>query len=152
HLRDGRRPPPDGRRARAEVLAQPLRAARALGSRRPGVRAGAARARRALPEPDARCLASAARGQGHVRGTGADSRRSGGGARLSPLTALAFALAGLHVGAHRILPVGYAPAWSPDGARIAYVTRGDLWVADADGTHRSELVEKADQPAWSPNG
>jgi hypothetical protein len=51
-----------------------------------------------------------------------------------------------------VLPVGYAPAWSPDGARIAYVTRGDLWVADADGTHQRELVAHADQPAWSPNG
>jgi hypothetical protein len=58
----------------------------------------------------------------------------------------------LHVGAHRVLPVGYAPAWSPDGARLAYVTRGNLWVADANGTHRSELIANADQPAWSPNG
>jgi dipeptidyl aminopeptidase/acylaminoacyl peptidase len=32
------------------------------------------------------------------------------------------------------------------------VTRGDLWVADADGTHTRRLVAKADQPAWSPNG
>jgi hypothetical protein len=66
--------------------------------------------------------------------------------------ALLFALAGLHVGPHRILPVGYAPAWSPDGARIAYVSRGDVWTADADGTHRVRLVADADQPAWSPNG
>ena len=87
-----------------------------------------------------------------MRGAGADPRRGRGGARLSTLTALAFALAGLHVGAHRVLPVGYAPAWSPDGARIAYVTRGDLWVADADGNHTRRLVAKADQPAWSPNG
>jgi hypothetical protein len=71
---------------------------------------------------------------------------------VNGLAALAFALAGIHVGAHRVVPVGYAPAWSPDGARIAYVTRGDLWVADADGTHRARLVAGADQPAWSPNG
>ena len=32
------------------------------------------------------------------------------------------------------------------------MTRGDLWVADADGTHRSLLVRRADQPAWGPNG
>jgi hypothetical protein len=68
------------------------------------------------------------------------------------LAALAFALAGIHVGAHRVLPVGYAPAWSPTAARIAYVMRGNLWVADADGTHRGELTIGADQPAWSPNG
>ena len=71
---------------------------------------------------------------------------------MNALAALAFALAGIHVGAARVLPVGYAPAWSPDGARLAYVTRGDLWVDDADGTHRALLVKGADQPAWSPNG
>ena len=93
-----------------------------------------------------------ARGQGHLRGTGADARRGGRRARVNGLAALAFALLGIHVGAHRVLPVGYAPAWSPDGQRIAFVTRGDLWVADADGTHTGELVADADQPAWSPNG
>jgi lysyl oxidase/WD40 repeat protein len=71
---------------------------------------------------------------------------------VNVLAALAFALAGIHVGAHRVLPVGYAPAWSPSAERIAYVTRGNLWVADADGTHRGELTTGADQPAWSPNG
>jgi hypothetical protein len=68
------------------------------------------------------------------------------------LASLAFALAGIHVGTHHVLNVGYAPAWSADGRRIAFVTKGDLWVADADGTHRSLLVPKADQPAWSPDG
>ena len=71
---------------------------------------------------------------------------------MNALAALAFALAGLHVGAHRVLPVGYAPAWSADGARLAFVVRGDLWVADADGTHASRLVRSADTPAWAPNG
>jgi hypothetical protein len=71
---------------------------------------------------------------------------------VNGLAALAFALAGVHVGAHRVLPIGYAPAWSPSGERIAYVTRGNLWVADADGSHRGKLVTGADQPAWSPNG
>ncbi|HXK13688.1 MAG TPA: lysyl oxidase family protein [Gaiellaceae bacterium] len=71
---------------------------------------------------------------------------------MSTLAALAFALAGIHVGAHRVLPVGYAPAWSPNGERIAFVTKSNLWVADADGTHRGELVPDADEPAWSPNG
>jgi hypothetical protein len=71
---------------------------------------------------------------------------------MSTLAALAFALAGIHVGADRVMPIGYAPAWSPSGERIAFVTKGDLWVADADGTHRGELVRDADEPAWSPNG
>ncbi len=51
-----------------------------------------------------------------------------------------------------MLPVGYAPTWSPDGARIAFVVRGDLWDADANGSHRRLLLKDADQPAWSPNG
>jgi Lysyl oxidase/WD40-like Beta Propeller Repeat len=71
---------------------------------------------------------------------------------MSALAALAFALAGIHVGGARLIPVGYAPAWSPDGARIAYVTRGDVWTMDTDGTHGVRLVARADQPAWSPNG
>jgi hypothetical protein len=71
---------------------------------------------------------------------------------MSGVAALAFALAGIHVGAHHVLNVGYAPAWSPDGQRIAFVVRGDLWDADADGSHRRLVVAKADQPAWSPNG
>ena len=71
---------------------------------------------------------------------------------MNGVAALLFALAGIHVGAHRILPVGYAPAWSPDGARIAYVSKGDLFTADADGTHAARIARHADQPAWSPNG
>src|SRR6201995_1171458 len=71
---------------------------------------------------------------------------------MNGLAALAFALAGIHVGAHHVLNVGYAPAWSPDGQRIAFVVRGDLWDADADGSHRRPVVAKADQPAGSPNG
>jgi hypothetical protein len=71
---------------------------------------------------------------------------------MTALAALAFALAGIHVGAERVLPIGYAPAWSPTGERIAFVTKGNLWVADADGTHRGELVRGADDPAWAPNG
>ncbi len=71
---------------------------------------------------------------------------------MSTLAALAFALAGIHVGADRVMPIGYAPAWSPTGERIAFVTKGNLWVADTDGTHRGEIVRDADDPAWSPNG
>jgi hypothetical protein len=68
------------------------------------------------------------------------------------VAAIAFALFGIHVGPHRVLPVGYAPAWSPNAERIAYVTRGDLWIADGDGAHRARLTKRADQPAWSPSG
>jgi hypothetical protein len=68
------------------------------------------------------------------------------------IAALAFALFGIHVGAHRVIPVGYEPAWTANAYRLAYVTRGDLWVADADGSHRSFLAADATNPAWSPNG
>jgi dipeptidyl aminopeptidase/acylaminoacyl peptidase len=71
---------------------------------------------------------------------------------MNALAALAFTLGGIHVGAHHVMHIGYAPAWSPSGARIAFVTKGDLWVADADGTHQGLLVAEANNPAWSPNG
>jgi hypothetical protein len=71
---------------------------------------------------------------------------------MNTLAALAFALAGIHVGGTRVLQIGYAPAWSPSGERIAFVTKGDLWVADADGRHRGLLVRDGTDPAWSPNG
>ena len=32
------------------------------------------------------------------------------------------------------------------------MTKGNLWVADVDGTHRGEIVRDAADPAWSPNG
>jgi hypothetical protein len=71
---------------------------------------------------------------------------------VTALAALAFALAGIHVGGHQVLGVGYAPAWSPNAMRLAYVTRGDLWVMDADATHRALLVRHADRPSWAPDG
>lgn len=48
-----------------------------------------------------------------------------------------------------------APAWSPDGTRIAYASDGDLMVMDADGgrTRRlTDLPTNEGTPAWSPDG
>ena len=57
-----------------------------------------------------------------------------------------------------------APAWSPDGTRIAFSrARGgvadfslfDIWTADADGGSPSRLTEsigRATSPTWSPDG
>src|SRR3546814_17655994 len=52
---------------------------------------------------------------------------------------------------------GVSPSWSPDGRRLAYVapaTGGlDVYVADADGKHRSALTRTPDVsdsgPKWS---
>jgi Tol biopolymer transport system component len=52
--------------------------------------------------------------------------------------------------------------WSPDSRRIAFIRAGAaagdaLWVADADGTNRHEIIAARDGihihwPAWSPDG
>src|SRR5690349_15950286 len=45
--------------------------------------------------------------------------------------------------------------WSPDGRRIAYVSGGQLWIADADGGNRVQLTRLnggATGPVWSPTG
>ena len=71
---------------------------------------------------------------------------------MKSLAVLAYALSGIHAGGQQVMPIGYAPAWSPDGARLAFVTRGEVWVADADGTHRALLVPRGADPAWAPDG
>jgi Tol biopolymer transport system component len=52
-----------------------------------------------------------------------------------------------------------SPAWSPDGKRLAFVSRRsgdyDLYVADADGTDPREFTRRGTDeiaPAWSPDG
>ena len=45
-----------------------------------------------------------------------------------------------------------APEWSPDGRRLAYLREGELWVADAGGSHRGRVAEGVVSAAWSPDG
>ncbi|MDQ3867675.1 MAG: hypothetical protein M3304_12755 [Actinomycetota bacterium] len=48
-----------------------------------------------------------------------------------------------------------SPAWSPDGARIAFVRDGHVAVMDADGRDVGVLTSgelKDSHPQWSPNG
>jgi hypothetical protein len=49
------------------------------------------------------------------------------------------------------------PRWSPDGAQLAYLDRGNLWVMNANGSHKTRLTNQAPaytdaRPSWSPNG
>ena len=46
---------------------------------------------------------------------------------------------------------GWPYSWSPDGSQIAYRNRFELWVADADGTNRTQLANQAYGPVWSPD-
>src|SRR5205814_10212939 len=44
------------------------------------------------------------------------------------------------------------PAWSPTGSRIAFASRGQIWVVDADGRNARALTRGAGErrdPSWS---
>ena len=61
-------------------------------------------------------------------------------------------------------PVDWAPAWSPDGRRLAFQSdratsatnpTDEIWLVDADGSHRLRLTRNAlddNHPVWSPGG
>lgn len=56
-------------------------------------------------------------------------------------------------------PVDAAPAWSPDGSRIAFVRwvadAPDIFIVNADGTRLLRLTDNPGQdfaPTWSPDG
>ena len=70
-----------------------------------------------------------------------------------------FTIASDGTGARRLIRSAYAPAWSPDGKSIAFVSRraGDeeVYVARADGSRvrRLTTIPGPDlSPAWSPDG
>ncbi len=50
----------------------------------------------------------------------------------------------------------HSPVWSPDGASIAFISRGTLHTMRADGSQMRELTDTAvslgDPPIWSPDG
>src|SRR2546423_15541891 len=62
-------------------------------------------------------------------------------------------------GAPHIFPADEVNAsearWSPDGRRVVYVAGGQLWIADADGSNRSQVTKLnggATGPVLSPTG
>jgi TolB protein len=47
------------------------------------------------------------------------------------------------------------PVWSPDGRRIAFVSKWQVWVMNADGSGQRRLTLNGARnfaPAWSPDG
>jgi Tol biopolymer transport system component len=52
----------------------------------------------------------------------------------------------------------YLNAWSPDSSRIAFIHKGDVWVASADGKSSLQLTKTSEQAVlkevggWSPDG
>lgn len=55
----------------------------------------------------------------------------------------------------RQLATGSAPAWSPDGKRVAYLASDGVYVMNADGSAKVRIARAAgaeDVPSWSPNG
>jgi Tol biopolymer transport system component len=52
-------------------------------------------------------------------------------------------------------PYEGGPSWSPDSRRIAFERGGDIYLMNADGTHRHRLTwttSLEEAPAWSPDG
>jgi Tol biopolymer transport system component len=44
------------------------------------------------------------------------------------------------------------PSWSPDGTRIVYSHKSEIWVVNADGTDPKKLLDNGQFAAWSPDG
>jgi Tol biopolymer transport system component len=47
---------------------------------------------------------------------------------------------------------GDAPAWSPDGTRLAFVGDSGIYLMNADGSGVLHVIAGGTEPAWSPDG
>ena len=52
----------------------------------------------------------------------------------------------------RPLVPGDEPAWSPDGAMIAFESGNGIGIVNADGTNERTIRSRGSQPTWSPDG
>lgn len=84
-----------------------------------------------------------------VRTTDVAANRRSGKTYLAPTTG----------GSARVFPGDDVSAsearWSPDGRRIAYISGGQLWIANADGSNRVQLTRLnggATGPVWAQTG
>ena len=51
-------------------------------------------------------------------------------------------------------PVPTAPAWSPNGTKLAFLSNGEIWVINADGTNERRVTNNTTtdtDPSWSPD-
>jgi hypothetical protein len=49
------------------------------------------------------------------------------------------------------------PRWSPNGRKLAFLDSGNLWIMNANGSHKTRITDRAPaftdaRPTWSPNG
>ena len=49
------------------------------------------------------------------------------------------------------------PRWAPNGSRLAYLDDGNLWIMNANGSHKRQITSAAPgltdgRPTWSPSG
>lgn len=52
-------------------------------------------------------------------------------------------------------PTPHSPSWSPDGTKLAFVSAGEIWKINADGTGEQRVTTNATvdaDPAWAPDG
>jgi len=47
---------------------------------------------------------------------------------------------------------GSDPAWSPDGATLAFASDSGIYLMNADGTRVAQLTHGGTEPTWSPDG